>query len=241
MADPRTKREEHRLDRLSWPEVAPRVIRDPRLVLPAGALEQHGPHLPLGTNTFVAESVAGAVCSRLGILQAPAFPYGVNLPGASNFVGTAGLRRKTLHRALNELLADWEDHGFSEFIVVAAHRSEAHMDALLLALASASTTTVFDLYRIDVGDLVTSPDGPEHAGEIETSLLLHLDPARVAKERGDDAPPDGAAIRKYRTERSPTPLVARRGVIGYPSRAKAETGEAVFRRWVETLESALRR
>jgi creatinine amidohydrolase len=142
---------------------------------------------------------------------------------------------------LNELLADWEDHGISEFIVVAAHRSEPHMDALVLALASASTTTVFDLYRIDIGDLVSSADGPEHAGEIETSLLLHLDPDRVTAAHAVDSPPDRAAIRRYAADRSPTPPKDRRGVIGYPSRATAHTGEAVFRRWVETLVEAIRR
>lgn len=232
---------ELRLDRLSWPEVSRRVEREPRLLVPVGALEQHGPHLPLGTATVVAESVARALAGRLGLLVAPAFPYGVGLPGSDSFAGTAGLRRKTLHRALNELLASWEDHGFSEFVIVAAHRSEAHMEALLLALTSKSTTTVFDLYRIDIDDLVASPPGPQHAGEIETSLLLHLDPTLVAPDLPPDAPPGRAALRRYAADRSPTPPVEAGGVIGYPSRARAEVGEAVFRRWVETLEAALRR
>lgn len=229
------------LDRLPWPEVARQLARDSRLLLPVGALEQHGPHLPMGSNTFIARCVAASLSERLGILRAPAFPYGVNLPGSEAFPGTAGLRRKTLHRAVNELLAAWEDHGFSEFVIISAHRSEAHMDALLMALTSESRTTVFDLYGIDVSDLLSGAPGPEHAGELETSLLLHLAPERVITDTLEDAPPDAGALRRYTQGRSPTPPPGSRGVIGFPSAASALTGESVFRRWVETLESALRR
>lgn len=228
------------LDALPWPEVARRLVRDARLLLPVGALEQHGPHLPLGANTLIAEAAAHALSSRLGVLCAPAFPYGVNLPRADRFSGTAGLRRKTLHRALNELLAAWEDHGVSEFIVITAHRSEAHMDALLLALSSESRTTVFDLLAIDVGDLLEGDRGPTHAGELETSLLLHLAPERVVVEAVEDAPPDPSALKRYDQGRITTPPLGSRGILGHPSRASATKGEAIFRRWIETLEAALR-
>jgi creatinine amidohydrolase len=229
------------LDRIPWPEVARTLAREPRLLLPVGALEQHGPHLPVGANTRIAEGVAHELSRRLGILVAPAFPYGVNLPGSRRFAGTAGLRRKTLHRALNELLAAWEDHGVSEFVLIAAHRSEAHLDALLLALTSESRTTVFDLYGIRVDDLLGGEAGPEHAGELETSLLLHLAPELVVGTALEDAPPGRAALRKYTRGRTPTPPVESRGVLGSPTRATAATGEAIFRRWTETLEAALRR
>jgi creatinine amidohydrolase len=226
---------------MPWPEVARRLAREARLLVPVGAMEQHGPHLPLGTNTFLAERVADELSRRLGIARAPAFPYGVTLPRSERFPGTAGLRRKTLHRALNELLAAWEDHGVSEFVLIAAHRSEAHLDALLLALTSESRTTVFDLYGIRIDDLLSGEPGPEHAGELETSLMLHLAPERVVMEALEDAPPDQAALARYRRGATPTPPVATRGVMGYPTRASAATGEALFRRWVETLEAALRR
>jgi creatinine amidohydrolase len=228
------------LDALPWPEVARRLVRDSRLLLPVGALEQHGPHLPLGANTLIAEATAHALSSRLGLLCAPTFAYGVNLPRSDRFAGTAGLRRKTLHRALNELLAAWEDHGVSEFILITAHRSEAHLDALLLALSSESRTTVFDLLAIDVGDLLVGDGGPTHAGELETSLLLHLAPERVVMEAVEDAPPDPSALKRYGQGRITTPLLGSRGVLGHPSQASSAKGEAIFRRWLETLEAALR-
>lgn len=229
------------LDRMPWSEAARRLAREPRLLLPVGALEQHGPHLPLGTNTFLAGAVASELSSRLGILHAPAFPYGVTLDGSERFSGTAGLRRKTLHRALNELLACWEDHGVSEFVLIAAHRSEPHLDALLLALTSESETTVFDLYAIGVDDLLAGEPGPEHAGELETSLMLHLAPERVVTDAIEDAPPGRSALATYRRGSTPTPPVRTRGVLGRPALASAARGELIFRRWVDTLVSALSR
>jgi creatinine amidohydrolase len=229
------------LDELPWPEVARRLAREPRLLLAVGALEQHGPHLPLGTNTYIADAVSRRLSARLGLLCAPALPYGVNLPGSHRFPGTAGLSRKTLHRALNELLAWWEDHGVSEFVIITAHRSQAHMDALLLALPSKSRTTVFDLFGIDVGDLLQEVEGPAHAGELETSLMLRLAPELVVSEAMEDAPPDARSRKRYGQGRTPTPPLGTRGILGHPTRASAETGDAILRRWLEALEAALRR
>src|SRR5438105_3340361 len=140
------------------------------------SVQQHGPHLPLGTNTFIAESVARAVSSRLRILRAPTFGYGVTGEARGRFAGTASLRRKTLHRTINELLGSWEDHGVSEVVVITAHRYEPHLDALLMAITSRSQTTVVDLYAVEVGDLLEGEPAVEHGGELETSLMLHLAP-----------------------------------------------------------------
>ncbi len=141
-------------------------------------MDQHGPHLPLGANVLVADRVAQAVSQQLGILRAPTFSYGVSI-GGGPFAGTTGLRRKTLHRAINELLAHWEDDGISEFVIITAHRYEPHLEALLMALTDASINSVYDLYQIDVRDVLESDPESEHGGELETSLVLHLAPELV--------------------------------------------------------------
>lgn len=224
------------LDELSWPEVGRILARDPRLVVPAGALDQHGPHLPLGANTLVATRVADEVARRVGILRAPTFSYGVTASGGP-YAGTAGLRRKTFHRALNELLGRWEDHGVREFLVVNAHRCELHLEALLMALTDRATTTVFDLYQIDVCDLLEEDPWLAHAGELETSLLLHLAPDRVKLQDAADFVPEDHALRRYIRGRVPTPPSGSRGILGRPSLASAEKGRAVFQRYVDTLVS----
>ncbi len=226
------------LDQLSWPEVGRILAREPRLIFPVGALEQHGPHLPLGANVLVAERVATDISERLGVLRAPAFFYGVAV-GGGPFAGTAGLRRKTFHRAVNELLARWEDHGVTEFIIVTAHRFEPHLEALLMALTATSLTTVYDLFKIDVSDLLEGNPENEHGGELETSLMLHLAPERVRLQEAADFMPEGRALRRYTRRRVPTPPPESGGVLGYPSRASAEKGRAVYRRYVETLTAVV--
>lgn len=226
------------LDELPWPEVGRHLARDPRLLVPVGALEQHGPHLPLGTNTLIASRVAEAVAERADMLVAPPFSYGVTV-GGGPWAGSAGLRRKTFHRALNELLARWEDHGVREFIIITAHRYEPHVEALLLSLTARSSTTVFDLHQIGVDDLVDGEAQREHAGELETSLLLHLAPQLVHADEARDFVPDGKTLRKYIRGRMPTPPHESLGIVGAPSAATAHKGEAVFQRWVSTLCQAL--
>ena len=228
------------LERLPWPEVGRTLARDPRLILPVGALVQHGPHLPLGTNTLISEAVAQAVSREMRILRAPTFHYGVRGPERESFAGTAGIQRKTLHRALNELLAEWEDHGFQEFILLSAHRHEAHVEALLMALTSSASTTVVNLFGIEVGDILEGSPFSEHGGELETSLMLHLAPHLVRMEHAADVIIDSKTLRRYARGRVATPPPGSRGTLGAPSRATPQKGAAVFSRYIRTLKEILR-
>lgn len=227
------------LANLSWPEVGRILARDSRLLFPIGALEQHGPHLPLGTNTFIAESLARRVSRELEVLLAPTLPYGVTVAAPADFAGSTTLRRKTLHRAVNELLAGWEDHGVTEFILITAHRYELHLDALLMALTARSRTTVIDLYQVDVSDLLEGPPEAEHGGELETSLLLHLAPERVRPVQTDFVPPEDVEYRTYMRGRMPTPPAGSGGAVGRASAATAEKGRRIYERYVTAVRSAL--
>lgn len=229
------------LENLTWPEAGRILARDSRLIFPVGALEQHGPHLPLGTNTFIAERLARDLSEDLGILLAPSLPFGVSLHGRGRFAGTATLRRKTLHRAVNELLASWEDHGVSEIIVLTAYRYEPHLDALLMALTEDSLTTVIDLYAIDVSDLLEGSPEAEHGGELETSLMLHLAPDRVRKDQIADFVPEEEDPRRYIRGRMPTPPAGSQGAVGRPTRASAEKGLRLYERYRTAIRTALTR
>ena len=229
------------MENLTWPEVGRLLARDPRLIFPVGALEQHGPHLPLGSSTHIAERLSQDLSEDLGILLAPTLPYGVTLHGRGRFAGTATLRRKTLHKAVNELLACWEDHGVEEIVVVTAYRYEPHLDALLMALTATSRTTVIDLYAIDVSDLLEAPAETEHGGELETSLMLHLAPERVRTDQIADFVPEGEDPRRYIRARMPTPPSGSQGAVGRPSRANAEKGRLIYERYRVAVRIALGR
>ena len=223
---------------MSWTDAGDAIQADPRLVLAVGALEQHGPHLPLGTNLHIATRVATAVSERLGILRAPPFSYGAT-NGGGPYPGAAGIRRKSLHRAVNELLGQWEDDGVREFVIITAQRYEPHLEALLMALTTVATSSIYDLYQVDVSDLLEGDPRKEHAGELETSLMMHLAPELVRTERIEDFLPDEQAIRRYTRRRAPTPPKRAGGVLGAPSRGTAAKGEAIFARYVSALSDAI--
>jgi creatinine amidohydrolase len=227
------------LEDLPWPEVGRALARDPRLILPVGALIQHGPHLPLGTNTLIVERVAMEVARGSRILMAPTFRYGVWSPGKETYAGSAGVRRKTLHRAINDLLAKWEDHGIQEFLILTAYQHEPHMDALLLAMTSSASNTVVNLFSIDASDILDESPLTEHGGELDTSLMLYLAPHLVRLDQAADVEAGPKTYRRYAQGRVATPPPGSRGTLGFPSRGSAQKGEAVFNRYVELLEEIL--
>ena len=229
------------LDELSWIDVAAHLAREPRLIIPIGALEQHGPHLPLGANTRIATRVAHSFAARWGVLCAPTVNYGVNHDGGQPragraWAGTASLRRKTMHRALNELLDSWESHGIAEFILITAHRHGPHIDALTTLMTRSARVRVISVWDVDVSDLLDSQTGPLHAGEAETSLMLHLCPGRVDMNRARDEPP---RRRELDAESPVRPRPDGPGVVGYPTRATATTGERIFERMLDIIGRAV--
>lgn len=227
------------LAHLPWPEVEERLEADPRLLLAVGSLEQHGPHLPLGTNILIADRVVRETSRFTGVLRAPTLPYGVGAPTKKIFPGAASLQRKTLHRTLNEILAAWEDAGLRELVIVTANHYEPHLDALLMALTSESVTTVIDLRSIPTSDILEGDPISEHGGELETSLLLHLAPGMVRREEIADFVPDARTFRKYVRGRRPTPPPESDGVVGRPTLASREKGERLFGRYVEVIRQRI--
>jgi creatinine amidohydrolase len=234
----------HALDEMSWVDVAAHLARDARLIIPIGALEQHGPHLPLGANTLIATRVADDLAQQFGVLRAPAMSYGVNYYGGTRpvgraYAGTATLRQKTLHRVLNELLAAWELHGIQEFILLTAHRHEPHLDALATLITRTARVRVVSLWDVEVADLLESQPGPLHADEAETSVLLHLYPDLVRMDRARDAPLSPAALLRYRQGRLPTPPAEGSGIVGNPLSASAEKGRRIYERVVGAVRRAV--
>ena len=230
-----------RLNHLSWPEVRRLLTSDPRLILPVGALDHHGPHLPLGANTLIVERVALDLSGRLCLVVAPTFHYGLAKRDWTPYPGTGTLRRKTFHRAINELLASWDDHGIDEVVIITAQRHEPHIEALLTALTENATTRIVDLMTIDVTDLVEGHPEKERGGELETSLLLFLAPELVRMDEAADFLLDSQSSGKYIEGRVTTPPPGFHGIVGRPTLATAEKGAAIYHRYISILEEALAR
>jgi creatinine amidohydrolase len=227
------------LDELSWIDVAAHLAGDPRLIIPIGALEQHGPHLPLGTNVLVARQLALDVSREFGVLRAPTLYYGVNVASERAYAGTASLRPKTLHRAVNELLEAWEAHGIKEFIIITAHRHEPHLDALATLITARARVRVASIWDVPIADLLDTQPGPLHGCEAETSVMAFLYPELVRMDRARDFDLPQEQFERYIRGRLPAPPPGGAGVVGHPTAATAAKGETIYRRMLEAVRTAV--
>ena len=175
-------------------EAAPRAVA----VLPVGAVEQHGPHLPTGTDAAVAEAVARAACERTGAgvvtLLAPTLAFGSSdhhLP----FGGTLSLSPATLSAVLADLLRSLRAGGCERALIVNAHGGNAEIcGAAAKSAAVACDMLVGAVSYWNVSEAPGELGGlpfPGHAGAFETSLMLALAEGEV--ERGALAPSPGWA------------------------------------------------
>lgn len=219
---------------LTWKEVRDHLDRDRRLIVPVGACDQFGPHLTIGAGTLVTEAFAKRLSEDFGVLRAPTAPFGVNVPTDLPLPGAAGVRAKTLHSALNDLLACWEDGGFDEFILLSAHDYDAHLEAVATATAAGSRVRVIELLRLDLSPILDGDGGAEHGGEVLTSLLLHLAPQRVRPGQAQDHPADERSARHRRIRCIPEGAP---GSIGEPSLASAEKGRRLYEHIYEKIRA----
>jgi creatinine amidohydrolase len=173
------------------------------------------------------------------VLRAPTFSFGVNVKTARAYAGTASLSRKTLHRGLNELLDAWEAHGVDEFVLVTAHRHDPHLEALATLVTAAARVRVVDPWDVPIMDLLDGQEQAEHAGEAETSVMLHLYPDLVRMERARDFQLDPAEFRRYMRGGMPQPPPGGTGSVGRPTLATEEKGQLIYHRILDAIRRAL--
>ena len=218
-----------RLKELRPDEVAAILSRDARLIVPIGTCEQHGPHLPLGCDTLIVEQLADDLSAEFDVLRAPTLEYGVNVVTERTYPGNASLRKKTLHRLLNDLLDTWEASGVREFILLTAHEHDPHIEALSTVITSAARVRVVDIFEMDFSDLLEGQGEPMHGDEVDTSLMLYLAPQLVSMERAQDYMMSREEVRRYRRGWLRVPGGSP-GSIGRPRLASADKGRALYER-----------
>jgi mycofactocin precursor peptide peptidase len=212
----------------AWPELPDR----PLVVVPLGSLEQHGPHLPLGTDTAVAAAVAEvAVPDLAGALLAPALAYGAS-GEHEGFPGTISIGTEALTAVLVEYgrsACRWA----GRVLVVNGHGG--NLDALRAAVPR---------LRAEGRDVAWFPcgvpGGDAHAGRAETSLMLHVEPGGVHEDRavaGETAP-----LRELlpRLRAGGVRVVSPNGVLGDPAGASAGEGRRLRDAVVARLVAAAR-
>ncbi len=218
-----------RLKEMRPAEVAATLAADPRLILPVGTCEQHGPHLPMGGDTMVIERLADDLSAEFHVLRAPTVEYGVNVPTERTFAGNAAVRRKTLHRVLNDLVDCWESGGVREFILLTAHDGDSHLEALETVITSTARVRAVNVFGLDFRDLLEGQVEPMHGDEVDTSLLLYVAPELVQMSLAQDYTLSAEAVRRYRRGWLRVPAESP-GSIGQPTLASAAKGKLLYDR-----------
>lgn len=214
------------------------LMKTKTVVIPIGATEGHGAHLPLGTDSFQAIDVCRRLSDRRAIFVAPPIPYGV-CRSTSQHPGTITVRTETLKGLLIDIVESLYGHGLRNFIVLSGHAGGTHNACLLdagefllrsLCDARIAVVTEYDLAAGEGRGLIETA-GDSHAGEIEASRMLATRPNLVKEGATEDYPSFPKHI-LVRNKRHYWPSA----VWGDPTKASAEKGRQIEEIVVNALE-----
>ena len=196
----------HSISDLTSREVAEHIARNPVAVIPFGSIEQHGPHLPNGTDTIAAEVVSEALADALDALYVPFGPYGVT-PIHAGHPGTINLRRTTFEALLTDICNELIEMGVNRLVFVNWHEGNiASMDGVATEIQNAHDDVyVITSHACYVAQRIYAAQGGEltHGGGIEAMAVMARDPALVHIERAGDATRPDLAIALDEMRRDP--------------------------------------
>jgi creatinine amidohydrolase len=214
----------------TWPEIEA-TGRAHVLAVPVGSLEQHGPHLPLDTDTRIAVELAGRLAAaRPGVTVAPALPFGASGEHAG-FPGTLLVRHEVLADVLVELVRSAHS-SFAGVVVISAHggnneglskageRCRAEGDAVLVWAAG-------------------TRGGDAHAGRTETSLMLAIDEGSVRTHLAEPGCTEPLEVILPRLRANGVRPISSNGVLGNPEGASAAEGRQLLDDMANALSDAV--
>lgn len=227
---------------LTWTEARSVLAPDTIVIIPTGAIEAHGPHLPLDTDVIIADEMARRAAVRLAargtsVVIAPSLVYGVSYAGTS-FPGTTPVPADVLSDQLVEIVTNLARWGPRRFAIANAHLEPVHVASLNAGVdrAAAATTAgvAFPDQRDDRWAATLSDEfrrGARHAGAYETSLVLAARPAAVRVDLLPTLPPVWVDL-PGRLKAGAKTFTEAGGVDGYfgdPASASAAEGERLFK------------
>lgn len=254
---------EVRAERLRWKDVKAYLEKDDRVLLSIGALEQHGTHLAMGTDSMTAAAVCLDAARKTGVLVYPPMWYGWS-DAHMAFPGTVTLRAETIQALLEDVVNSLTRHGFKRFVIVNGNR-RANLPPMQVAASNlmrpgGRLVAIADIAYLSFKKLAelrrSAPGGIGHAGEMETAHMLHIHPDCVWMEDAISRP--GKSVNPQRTFLASDPAheggdrfylprnanaflksTGGTGVAGDPTKASAETGALAHAAMVEGLVRVL--
>lgn len=232
------------LEEMSMKEFEQKIKKYRTVIIPFGSLEAHGPHLPLGTDTTEVYEIAKGVARCMPVFVAPPLPYGV-CRSTSRHPGTVGIAPDTLRRCVRDVVKGLYANGLRKFAIISGHASSLHLSALQEAGESLleemgprvtiAVISAYDMAREAAGGVCETEDD-SHAGEIETSLMLHFSP-HLVKGRGKEEYPG-----------FPHPILTgnkrkywKNAVWGNPAPASAPKGKIIAETLTQNLVRLIKR
>lgn len=246
----------HRLAEMTWEEVRDLPVEGAAALLPVGALEAHGPHLPLATDVVIAEAMAEEGARRLGeddvpVLVLPALRY-VSAGFAAEFPGTVHLRPEIVTALVTDVGRSLASHGIAVLGLANAHLDPDHVDSLRDAAAGIEEEGEIgvafpDVTRRRLAERLTEEfrSGACHAGRYEGSVMMAARPGAVREEVATGLEPNPASLVDAMRAGATTFTGAGgpRAYFGWPAEATAEEGRETIgilgRMMAEAVREAL--
>ncbi|QFG23730.1 creatininase family protein [Actinomadura sp. WMMB 499] len=243
------------LGEMSWPDLQSRT-HDAFAVVPVGAVEPHGPHLPLASDTMISDYFAGRLAQQINGLVTPSIGYGVATPPqrlGGDFPGVINISGQTFTHLINDVLTALARHGMRKFVIV---NSAIDNIGFLCESARILTSDMPDARVMIVNwwDVVgeefrnrlaaeTAVDRADdhHAAMVESSLVMHIAPHAVQPDRTPASPTRPPARRiNYHMFPIPTDVATESGVVYTAAEADARLGERVAERVAHEMAAAVR-
>lgn len=235
----------------TWKELGERVQDQPVVVLPIGSVEDHGHHLPLDTDNFLIWSICEEAAKRADgeILLLPLIPYGFETHHM-DFTGTIDIKQEHLLNFVLDVTKSVAHHGFRRILIADGHGSNMPILDLVARRTILETDALCgtfiwpSLARKEIQlQRESGRGGMAHAGELETSVYLHLAPSKVQMDKAarDVGMPESEFIWMDLLESSPVLLMdewtrfSKSGTYGDPTLATKEKGRPIFEAVVDAF------
>jgi creatinine amidohydrolase len=225
-----------------------------KIILPTGSLEQHGPHLPLSTDTIIAEHIAEVVSEKCDTLLLPAIQVGCSMEHYG-FPGTVSLQIETLGHVIEDITNSLLKCGLNRIFLINGHGgNKPIIDSTIAKLnnylpeAHLYSFTIIDIAKQKFDEIRRSGRRlVGHADELETSLMLAINPGLVDMTKAvSETPSLPDALSFERDDLSKISFgwnakdVTRSGIIGDPQLASAASGKILLDYITETISTAIR-
>jgi creatinine amidohydrolase len=211
-------------------------LRRTRLaIVPIGSLEQHGAHLPVSTDSLISERIATLVAEQVKCFVLPVITYGVSFEHLPMF--NVSLKHSTLSHLLSEVCISLSGQGITEVVFINGHHGNTGVLQYISQNLDARIRAKISIFVINYWNVMHRE--LDHAGEVETSLVLAISPQLV---RMDKAEPNSRRLSKSKVAYSTItttpgsfPKVTGNGVWGEPRGATKEKGERLIKEIVRNL------